>query len=208
MGGVQDVEQDHEGRTRHHPEQGCRYHRTERRAFRDARDARQRQADPRNPRNRRCLLGRSLPLLRRRAPGRYRRGRHAARQHDVARAARTHRRRRPDRAVELPVPHGRLEARPRARRRRLHGVQALFDDLAHRARAREAHAGCYSRGRVQRRHGPRIEVGSVHPREQEDQQTRLHRLHRGRPRRRPRGGGAPDPRHTRARRQIGEHHLP
>ena len=67
--------------------------------------------------------GRSFPLLRRRAAGRYGRGRHASGQHDVARAARAHRRRRSDRAVELPVPYGGLEAGPRAGRRRLHGVQ-------------------------------------------------------------------------------------
>ena len=49
--------------------------------------------------------------------------------------ARAHRRRGPDRAVELPVPHGRLEARSRARRRRLHGVQAVVHHVAHGPRA-------------------------------------------------------------------------
>ena len=208
LGGVRNLEQDHEGRARYYLEQGGRPHRRERREARFVGVAGQRQAHSRDARHRRGVLGRSFPLLRRRAAGRYGRGRHASGQHDVTRAARAHRRRRSDRAVELPVPYGGLEAGPRAGRRRLHGVQALVHDLAYGARAGEAHRGRHPGRRVQRGHGPRLEVGSVHPRQPEDQQAGLHRFHRSGPRCRSRSGRAPYPGHAGAGRQVRQHHLP
>ena len=204
MEGVRNLEQDHEGRARYYLEQGGRPHRRERREARFVGVAGQRQAHSRDARHRRGVLGRSFPLLRRRAAGRYGRGRPASGQHDVARAARAYRRRRPDRAVELPVPHGRLEAGSRAGRRRLHGLQALVHDLAHGARACQAHRRRHSGRRIQRGHGPRLEVGSVHPRQSQDQQACLHRVDRSRSRRGPRGGRAPHPGHAGAGRQVGE----
>ena len=206
--GVRDVGQDRQGPARHHPQQGRRHHRGERRALRPHRDARQRQAHPRDARHRRRVLRRPLPLLRWLSARRHGRGRYAARQYDVARPARAHRCGRPDRAVELPVPDGGVEARSRARRGRLHRVQALIDHEPVGARAGAPDPGRHPRRRVQRRHRSRQQVGPVHPRQPPHQQARVHRLHRGRPRRRSRGGRAPDPRHAGAGRQVGQHHLP
>ena len=95
--------------------------------------------------------------------GRHRRGRHAPRQHDVACAARAHRRGGADRSVELPVPHGRVEAAP---------VLAAGDCTVFKPSSTTsltvlelgaAHPGHHPGGRVQRGDGPGQQVRPVHP---------------------------------------------
>ena len=95
-------------------------------------------------------------------------------------AARADRRRRPDHAVELPAADGRLEDRPRARRRQHGRAQAGRADAADRAAPRRAAA----RGRAARRrrqHRPRLRRRRRRAgRAPRRRQGRLHRPHRGR----------------------------
>ena len=117
----------------------------------DARGAQRRQADRRRPRRdrrwwSRCFryyAGAPERLLGRDDPGRRRR------RHDLPRAAR---RRRPDRALELPAGDRLVEGRAGARRRQHDRAQAGRADPADRARAGADRArGRAARGRAQRR---------------------------------------------------------
>ena len=125
---------------------------------------------------------------------------------DLPRAAR---RRRPDRALELPAQHRVLEARPGARLRQHGRAEAGRADAAVGAPARRARArGRHPRGRRQRRSSGRARSSGSrlveHPGRRED---RVHRLDRGRPRRDDRRRRDDQARHARARRQVGERRL-
>ena len=73
----------------------------------------------------------------------------------VVPAPRPARRRRVDRAVELPAQHGDVEARPRARGGQHGRAQAVGAHAAHRAAARRDHRRHPPARRAQRRHRPR-----------------------------------------------------
>ena len=112
---------------------------------------RRRQAD-RGRQGRRDPRRRRQPALlrRRRAhPGGQRRRRVHGRPH-VDDPARADRRRRPDRAVELPADDGRLEDRPGAGGRQHGRAQAGGDDAADDAAARRAGGRAPAAGRAQR----------------------------------------------------------
>ena len=111
----------------------------EARGLRRARSAQLRQAAPpgaerRNPGDRRLL-----PLLCRRGARHARRGgRRVPRRAHLDDPARSHRRRRLDRALELSADDGGVEARARARRRQHGRPEALRADAADDAQARAA----------------------------------------------------------------------
>ena len=69
--------------------------------------------------------------------------------------ARAGRRRRPDRAVELPADDGGLEDRPGARGRQHDRAEAGRDDADHDGEARRARGRGAAEGRAQRDHRPR-----------------------------------------------------
>ena len=123
-----------------HPQPDRRPHRGEPRGARRRRDVGQRQGRPRDARRRPAARRRPLPLLRRRPSrtgGLDQRDRRGHRRLPLPRAAR---RRRPDHPVELPDPHGRVEARAGARRRQLRRAQArradpVVDPQGRRARS-------------------------------------------------------------------------
>ena len=85
----------------------------------------------------------------------------------VVHAPRPARRRRVDRAVELPAQHGDVEARPRARGRQHRGAEAVGAHAAHRAAARGDHRRHPAAGRAQRRDRrrarPRARRSCAHP---------------------------------------------
>ena len=116
-----------------------RPHRGRGRRLRRARGAELRQADQRRAERRDPGDRRLLALLRRRRalPARGRRRRVPRRPH-LDDPPRPGRRRRLDRALELPADDDGLEARPGARRRQHRGLQALRADAADRAEARRA----------------------------------------------------------------------
>ena len=157
-----------------------------------------RQADPRVARRRRPAGRRALLLLRRlgrQAPVRRRRAQGQAL-----------RRRRPDRAVELPAADGGLEARAGAGVRQHGDPQAGRDDAADRAAAgRDLPGGRAAGRRGEHRHRRRRRRRRA--RALRGRQGRLHRLDRGR---QGHPGRARRPRrraHARARRQVGQHRL-
>ena len=76
-------------------------------------------------------------------------------------AARSDRRDRVDRAVELPAQHGDVEGRPRARGRQHRGAEALGADTAQRAAAGRDHGRHPAAGCAQRRHRRRRARGRV-----------------------------------------------
>ena len=153
------------------------------------------------------MVARGLPLLRRRGrqalrrddPGRRRR------RPDLPRAAR---RRRPDRALELPAQHRELEARPGARLRQ-HGraearrAHAALGAAARRARARGRDPG----GRRQRARRPGLGRRAAAGRASRRREDRLHRLDRGRARGDAGRRRDDQARHARARRQVGQRRL-
>ena len=141
-----------------------------------ARNARHGQADQVQPERRRAVVRQLHPLVRRSDRQDLRRNRADQRQQPGADHARTGRRGRRHRAVELPADHDRVEDRAGARGRQQRGAQAVrkvaaVGAAAGRDRARGGHPG----RRVQRRAGPRQRsrrrAGAAHGR-------RLHRLHR------------------------------
>ena len=99
---------------------------------------------------------RLLPLLRRRLPrhARLGGGRISARLH-LDDPPRSDRRRRLDRALELPADDGGVEARARARRRQHRRAEAVRADAADHAEARQDRRRDPSRGRPQHRRRPR-----------------------------------------------------
>ena len=128
--------------------------RSTRRGDRPDRVARQRQAGRARPVRRRRRRDRAPALLRRLADED--RGRSAAgerAEHALLHPPRARRRVRADHPLELPAADGRVEARPRARRR-LHGrAQARRADAAERAAPRRARArGRVPAGRAERPH--------------------------------------------------------
>ena len=112
------------GQARRDPQQDRRPHGGEPESSRRGRDHRQRQADPRDDIRRHSARHRSFPLFRRlRArPGRIAVGDRS--RHDRLPLSRAARRGRADHPVELPDPHGRVEARPGACRGKLHRAEA------------------------------------------------------------------------------------
>ena len=100
------------------------------------------------------------------------------RRHDLPRAAR---RRRPDRALELPARHRLVEGGPGAGRRQHDRPEARRADAADRPRARAHRArGRDPGGRRQRRRRPRLRLRPAPRRAPRRRQDRLHRLDRGR----------------------------
>ena len=94
---------------------------------------------------------------------------------------RADRRRRPDRAVELPDDHGDAEDRPGARRRLHPGAEARRADLGDRlAPRRSGERGRLPGGRDQHRHRARRDCGRPAGPPSGRRQGRLHRLDRGR----------------------------
>ena len=112
------------GQARRDPQQNRRPHGREPESSRRGRDHRQRQADPRDDLRRHSARHRSFPLFRRLRP---RPGRIAvgdrSRHHRLP-LSRAARRGRADHPVELPDSHGCVEARPCARRGKLHRAEA------------------------------------------------------------------------------------
>ena len=118
------VGQDQPGRPRGDPEQDRRPHRGKPGNARRRRNLGQRQGGARNHQRRPPVGRRPLPLLRRLHPRPGGRPFAARRQHHLLPLPRAARRGRPDHPVELPNPHGRLEARPGPRRGQRHRPEA------------------------------------------------------------------------------------
>ena len=139
---------------------------------RGPRVAERRQADPRVARRRPPALGRALLLLRGLGG--------QARVRVPEPQAASDRRRRPDRPVELPAAHARLEDRARARRREHGRAQAGRDDAAVGAPLRRRPApGRAPAGRRQHRHRRRPHRRGAR-RARRRRQDRVHGLDRGR----------------------------
>ena len=123
----------------------------------------------------------------------------------VPRAAR---RRRPDRALELPAQHRLLEARAGARDREHRRPEAGRADAALGLAARGARArGGDPGGRDQRRRRQGLDRRHAPRRAPGRGEDRLHRLDRGRPAGDERSGGHDQARHARARRQVRQRRL-
>ena len=141
---------------------------------------------------------RPVPLLRRRVPGHGGpRGHRVPRGPHLDGPPRPGRRRRVDRAVELPAVHGGLEARARARDRQHRRPQAVRPDAALRAPVRRARRGRAARGRPQRPVGLRQRDRRPARRPPEGPDGLDHRRHRDRQAHRGDRGGhrqAPAPR--------------
>ena len=195
-----------------HPPHRRRDHGARRRAGR-ARQPRQRQAQDRRARRRRPAGRRHLLVhvgLGLEDPGRHDHAVgpvHAGRRVSLLHEQGAGRRRRPDHPVELPVAHGRVEARPCARDRLHRRAQARRADAAVGAAAGRAHArGRPAGGRRQRRCRVRRDRRRGARRARRRGQDRVHRLDRGRQAHRARRDGQPQARLARARRQVAEHH--
>ncbi len=158
-----------------HPQQDGRPDGGEPRSDRPCRDLGQRQADSRDDPRGHPAGHRPFPLLRRLRAGAGRfdlRDRPRHRRLPLPRAAR---RRRPDHPVELPHPHGGVEARPGACCRQLRSAEARRADPGLRAGAHGDHRRPAAAGRAER--GQRLRPGGRQaPRLlAADRQDRLHR---------------------------------
>ena len=122
------------------------------------------------------------------------------------RAARAVRRVHRHRAVELPVPHGRLEDRPRDRGRQLRGAEARELHVAVGGRDGEGvRGGRHPAGRRQPHHRSRRQRGRGAGAAPARRQGRVHRFDRGRPPHHAARVGHREEGDARARRQVGEH---
>ena len=169
VAGLRVVEEDHGHRPRQHPQQDRRPHRGEPRGHRRRRDLGQRQARARDPRRRHPARRRPLPLLRRRAACAGGLAEPDRRRHRRVPLPRAARRRRTDHPVELPDPHGHVEARAGPRGRKLRRAEARradpgVDPVPLRHHRRPAAGRCRQhRQRVRHRGRRAARAAQAHP---------------------------------------------